>query len=187
MIRRIGWITVTALALVASASEAAGASPARVAESSTRRAPLERRDAFESHDALERRTTPPTQAQIDFRISLRSLLQRRQPDAFSTARGARIAGWVIQVEREEDGDVHLVLADRPRETSTLQWVIVEITPEGQRRGVGIPPAMLRSLVGHRVEVTGWLYYDHDVEDADPRGTSWEIHPVTNIRRLDASR
>jgi hypothetical protein len=39
---------------------------------------------------------------------------------------------------------------------------------------------LRELVGTKIQVTGWLYFEPDEEQPDPRGTRWEIHPVTAI-------
>ena len=42
------------------------------------------------------------------------------------------------------------------------------------------PRGLRKLQGSRVRVTGWLYYEPDDEQEDPRGTRWEIHPVTAV-------
>jgi hypothetical protein len=29
-------------------------------------------------------------------------------------------------------------------------------------------------------VTGWLYYEPDEDQPDPRGMRWEVHPVTEI-------
>ena len=39
---------------------------------------------------------------------------------------------------------------------------------------------LRKLVGTKVRVTGWLYFGPDPNQPDPRGTRWEIHPVTAV-------
>ena len=44
-------------------------------------------------------------------------------------------------------------------------------------------AKLKDLRGRKVAVTGWLYYEPDAESEDPRGTRWEIHPVTSIAVL----
>jgi hypothetical protein len=86
----------------------------------------------------------------------------------------------VQTEREEDGDYHLTLAAAKGETDTRKWLIVEVTPGWQKKDASLDPAALRKLQGSRVKVTGWLYYEPDEEQADPRGTRWEIHPVTAI-------
>jgi hypothetical protein len=38
---------------------------------------------------------------------------------------------------------------------------------------------LRKLRGKHVQVVGWLFHEPD-SASEPRGTLWEIHPVTSI-------
>ena len=149
-------------------------------------APASRRDLGDEprYAAMKNRGTAPTSKRIDGNISLRGLLEAKNESAFSTANGATITGHVIQVEREPDGDVHLALADAAHETNTTRWVIVEVTPAWQKRGASLGLAHLRSLVGREVRVTGWLFYEPDTQSEDPRGTRWELHPVTSIKTLD---
>ena len=59
-------------------------------------------------------------------------------------------------------------------------MIVEVTPAWQKKAASLTPDALRKLVGTRVRITGWLYWEPDDEQEDPRGTRWEIHPVTSI-------
>src|SRR5262245_41798533 len=59
---------------------------------------------------LKGRTRAPAAADMDAAATLDALLEKNDKMAFSEAKGASIEGWVVQVEREDDGDVHLVLA-----------------------------------------------------------------------------
>src|SRR5262245_33120026 len=143
------------------------------------------KDAGESKEnlALKNRAASPKSTDIDAAITLDALLAKNEPGAFSTAKAASVSGHVVQVEKEEDGDVHMVLAGVKGETSTARWVIVEVTPSWQKKSSSLSERHLRALVGQRVRVTGWLYYEPDVEGPDPRGTRWEIHPVTSVESL----
>ena len=129
---------------------------------------------------LRGRSTVPTAADIDGAATLESLLAKQEKTAFSEKKGATIEGFVVQTEREEDGDYHLTLAAAKGETDTRKWVIVEVTPAWQKKDHSLDPAALRKLHGSRVRVTGWLYYEPDDDQEDPRGTRWEIHPVTAV-------
>lgn len=132
---------------------------------------------------LRGRATAPTAADIDATATLDALLAKAAKTAFSEKKGATIEGYVVQAEREEDGDYHLALASAKGETDTRKWVIVEVTPAWQKKDASLTPASLRKLNGSRVRVTGWLYYEPDDEQVDPRGTRWELHPVTAVSAL----
>jgi hypothetical protein len=139
-------------------------------------------DKGETADAkkLRGRATAPKAADVDSAVTLDSMLSKKDKNAFSESKGATIEGYVVQVEREEDGDVHLVLAPSAGETDTKKWVIVEVTPAWQKKSGNLTTDALRKLHGQKVRVTGWLYYEPDEPSPDPRGTRWEIHPVTEI-------
>ena len=79
-------------------------------------------------------------------------------------------------------------------------IIVEVTPRMEimaTKGMNWSTSELHGLIkGLKVEITGWLFYDAEHEDAsfanDPedqigrsnwRGSCWEIHPVTSISLL----
>jgi len=96
-------------------------------------------------------------------------------------KGATVEGYVVQLEREEDGDYHVMLAPSARETDSKKWVVVEVTPAWQKKSAALSGDSLRKLHGKKVKVTGWLYYEPDEEQEDPRGTRWEIHPATEIQ------
>jgi len=139
-------------------------------------------DAGETPEALKLkgRSDAPTAAQIDAAATLEGMLARNTKSAFSEAKGATIEGWVVQVEREEDGDYHLALARAQKEPDSRHWVIVEVTPAWQKKNAALAGESLRKLNGQKVRVTGWLYYEPDPNQPDPRGTRWELHPVTDI-------
>jgi hypothetical protein len=129
---------------------------------------------------LRGRSTSPKPADIDAAATLDALLAKNDKAAFSEAKGATVEGWVVQVEREEDGDFHLTLASAKGEADTRKWVVVEVTPTWQKKSPELAQSALHKLVGTKVRVTGWLYYEPDDEQEDPRGTRWEIHPVTSV-------
>ena len=132
---------------------------------------------------LKERTTMPADADFDRNATLSALLDKSGPDAWSNSRAATVEGRVVQVEREEDGDYHLVLAPADHVTDTKRWMIVEVSPAWQKKDKALKGKALKKLMGHDVRVSGWLYYEADAEDPDPRGTRWELHPVTKIERL----
>ncbi|HEY1251836.1 MAG TPA: hypothetical protein VGH97_11655 [Thermoanaerobaculia bacterium] len=130
---------------------------------------------------LRGRSAAPKTAEIDSAVTLDAMLAKKDKAAFSETKGATVEGYVVQVEREEDGDYHLTLASAAGETDTKKWVIVEVTPTWQKKETSFSGDSLRKLYGKKVRVTGWLYYEPDEEGPDPRGTRWEIHPVTDIK------
>lgn len=136
------------------------------------------------YQALKGRASAPRNADLDKAASLESLLSKSGESDWSNAKAAHIEGFVIQVEHEEDGDVHLSLAAAANEPDTRKWIIVEVTPAWRSKDKSMSEAHLRALRGKPIGVTGWLYFEPDVEWADPRGTRWELHPVTNITKLN---
>jgi hypothetical protein len=128
-----------------------------------------------------KRMTAPAEPDMDKGVTLDLLLTKSGPKDWSEKKGATIEGWVIQVEREKDGDMKMVLASQKGETSTTKWVIVEVPTTWQKKDPALSEDSLRALYGKKVQVTGWLEYDTK-NDPDPRGTLWEIHPVTKITK-----
>jgi len=133
---------------------------------------------------LTGRSAAPKAGEIDSAVTLDAMLSKKDKSSLSEAKGATIAGYVVQVEREEDGDYHVTLASAAGETDTRKWVVVEVTPAWQKKSPSLAPEALRRLHGKKVRVTGWLYYEPDQDQPDPRGTHWEIHPVTEIVTAD---
>jgi hypothetical protein len=132
------------------------------------------------YKALKDRTTEPAATDIDKSVTLDSLLAKNDEKAWQQTKGAAIEGYVIQVEKEEDGDYHIVMSSKANEIDTKKWVIVEVTQAWQKKKANLAAAKLRDFYGKKIRVTGWLFYEPDVSQPDPRGTRWEIHPVTNI-------
>jgi hypothetical protein len=132
--------------------------------------------------ALKNRTTPPKSADIDQSATIAGLLSKSGPNDWSDKKAAVLDGYVLQVEKDPDGDVVMFLAANAGETSTTKWVIVEVPPAWQKQAT-LSEKSLRGLVQKHVKVTGWLFYDA-TDNADPRGTRWEIHPVTSVAVLD---
>jgi len=129
---------------------------------------------------LRDRSTAPGAADMDAAATFDALLSKKDRSAFSERKGATVEGWVVQVEREEDGDVHLALAPEKGGADTKKWVIVEVPTAWQKKSASLSESALRQLVGAKVRVTGWLYYEPDPDQPDPRGTRWELHPVTAV-------
>ncbi len=165
--------------------------------------------AKRANNALKNRTVLPTVVDFDPSVTLEALLQpgddRRR---WSNNRAAAIEGLVVRVieaGRETANclsttrrDLHIELAQR-LDASSRERVIVEVTPplrdQASKRGLDWSATTLqRMLVGRRVRLEGWLFFDdeHDdeAENTRPggvgnwRATAWEIHPVTSIAVLD---
>jgi len=133
--------------------------------------------------AAKNRHATPTPAQIDARVTVTALLDQPFADAWSSEKAARVEGVIVQVENEEDGDTHIVLAPAGEEKNTARWVIAEVTRASRAHHKDLGLARLKDLRGKKVAVTGWLYYEPDADSEDPRGTRWEIHPITSIAAL----
>jgi len=133
--------------------------------------------------ALKSRRSAPKDADIDANVSIASLLAKQEQSAWSSNKGGILEGHVVQVEKDSDGDVVMFLAANHGETNTNNWVIVEVPPAWQKRDAALSEKHCRSLMGKHVKVTGWLFYDTNPTE-DPRGTPWELHPVTRIAVMD---
>ena len=134
--------------------------------------------------ALKNRRVAPGQNNIDKAATLKSLLDKKNETDWSTSRGAVIEGYVVQIEKEEDGDYHISLAEDKGENDTNKWIIVEVPPNWRTRNASLSSTRIKQLHRKRVRVTGWLYYEPDADQGDPRGTRWELHPVTNISVIE---
>ncbi len=136
--------------------------------------------------ALKGRMGSPKPADMDAKVSVASFLAQKGEKEWSMAKGGALEGYVIQVEKEEDGDFHLVLSANANETSTAKWVIIEVSPAWRKKNPALSDAKLRALRGKKIHATGWLLYEPDGQDEgnDPRGTRWELHPVTDIKVMD---
>jgi hypothetical protein len=84
------------------------------------------------YKALKERMSAPGAADIDKSVTLDELLAKTGEKDLPQTKAAVVEGNVIQTEKEEDGDYHLVLAAKTGETDTKKWVIVEVTPAWQK-------------------------------------------------------
>jgi hypothetical protein len=165
--------------------------------------------AQRARNELKNRTALPTVADFDRSATLEALLQPgNDRQRWSNNRAAAIEGFVvraIEAGRETANclsatrrDLHIELAQGP-DASPRERVIVEVTPrlrdQALKRGLDwSTPALQRALVGRRVRIEGWLFFDdeHDdeAENTRPgragnwRATAWEVHPVTAIVVLE---
>lgn len=134
--------------------------------------------------ALKNRRSAPGQNNIDKAVTLKSLLDKKNETDWPTSKGAVIEGYVLQIEKEEDGDYHIALAEDRGENDTNKWVIVEVTPAWRTRKASLSDSRLKQLHGKKVRVTGWLFYEPEADQVDPRGTRWELHPVTDVSVIE---
>ncbi len=139
-------------------------------------------DAGESKAAmaLKHRHGAPKVSDIDGAASLDALLAKTGKDDWSASKAATVEGYVITVEHEEDGDTHIALAAAAKEPDSRKWLIAEVTPQMRAGHKAFSDKSLRKLHGQKVSVTGWLYFEPDTDSQDPRGTLWELHPVSSI-------
>lgn len=124
------------------------------------------------------------------------------------ARGVSLEGYVQRTLLAGDGDLHLELAPTRRLPGgpDTTYVTAEITPSFRHGSAAWQHERLRERFRPnrggpaawdsgpaRVRLTGWLLYDgpYDrqpsrwtLENAAPRVSGWEIHPVTRIEVWD---
>ena len=100
-------------------------------------------------------------------------------------------------------DTHIELTPDENHTDAKYRVIVEVTPRLREimaeQGLNWSTESLNGMIkGVKIQVSGWLFYDAEHEDAsfsndaddtygrqNWRATCWEIHPVTSITILPA--
>lgn len=161
---------------------------------------------------LKNRYQLPVRSDFDRSVTLSHLLRARGPSALSDQVAVQIEGFVHNVKvggiescncRRNDPsgrDTHIEITP----TSSVgdrQVVICEVTPRIRavvgKSGKDWSTEALKSLIGKRVRLSGWLYFDPDhvneSDEEDPqdrvgqtnwRATSWEVHPITEIEVLE---
>lgn len=160
---------------------------------------------------LKNRTAMPARPDIDATVTLKAMVAPGDDRSrWSTQHAAVIEGYVANVmvggvesvncgaRKPADRDTHIELTLDPRNDAEIRHVIVEVTPRIRSvmaaQGKGWSTDVLRSLVGRRVRVTGWLLFDreHATQSVNTAGsrsskawraTAWELHPVTSIEVL----
>ncbi len=133
--------------------------------------------------ALKARETTPQASDIDSAATLKSLLAEKRVKDHDSAKAAVLEGYVLKSEKEPDGDWVLVLAPG-HASKRMHRLLLEVPAAWQAKNPKLAPAALEQAKGHKVRATGWLLYDTAPDDRDPRGTLWELHPVTDLEILD---
>jgi hypothetical protein len=159
-------------------------------------------------NSLKNRTTLPTAADFDPRVTLDALLAPGEDRSrWQHSRAGAIEGYIVRVHDAGPEsshcfsgtrlDAHIEVALRP-DAPPNERVIVEVTPPMREwatsRGIDWNTGTLRShLTGRRARIEGWLLFDDEHEEESEntrpghrgnwRATAWEIHPVTAIVRL----
>ncbi len=170
---------------------------------------------FEHLDSLKNRNYKGT---IDTTVTLQSILATgNDENRFKPSQYVRLVGYVILVKagdaetcnchafgdmehkdtlsREEQKkvmDIHIELALNPTDKPT-QAMIVEINRFTKADSLNYTVANLKKLVGKKVEVDGFLYFDVEHKqnsvNCNPYGTNlWrrtctEVHPCIFIKQL----
>src|SRR5215831_4414829 len=67
--------------------------------------------------ALKNRPTAPKATDIDKAVTIDSMLQAKKESDLTQTKAAAVDGYVVQVEREDDGDYHLALASAEHESN----------------------------------------------------------------------
>jgi hypothetical protein len=109
-----------------------------------------------------------------------------------SARGVSLDGYIAEVLRMPDGDLHVHLRSTPSphcfpKGHREEQIVTEVTPDFQTPATGWSYAVLRDLCDHqrRVRIAGWLMHDFPHRESHTwRATPWEIHPVTRIEVWD---
>jgi hypothetical protein len=159
---------------------------------------------------LKNRIQVPDASDFDTAVTLEALRQPGEDtERWSTALAATIEGYVRSAKGTSKEtcncgakdkhltDTHLDIVAGPDDEG--RPVIAEITPVWRliHEHFGMEdwssPAIKQKYEGHRVRITGWLFFDeahlHDADNTDPgdwtgnenwRATCWEIHPITSI-------
>ena len=161
-------------------------------------------------NALKNRYKLPAESDMETQISLEQLMNSADPNAFQQDKAITLTGYVFNVKvggiescnckakKVQYRDTHIELTPDADHTDSNFRVIVEVTPRLRnlmsKKGINWSTATLKkNLIGHTIEVTGWLFYDVEHEDQasanDPndeigrknfRATCWELHPITSL-------
>ena len=155
----------------------------------------------------------PDSTSINRTITFSNLLSSGNANQFDQSKAITIQGYVFDVKtggvetcncKTKDPafrDTHIEITPDENHTDPQYRIIAEVTPRIRElmatKGINWSTTELNGLLkGLKVEVTGWLFYDSEHEDAsyanDPndeigrsnwRGSCWEIHPITSITLL----
>lgn len=158
----------------------------------------ERRELYR----LKNRTSFPEISDFDSQVSLQLLLHPGDDrHRWSQSKAAVVEGYVQSVAAAKpelancycgrDIHIHISLGQQatPREHFVLE-ITPRVKPVINGASADTVEDLRNALVGRRVRVEGWLFFDaqhfDEAENFAPgrsdnwRATAWEIHPVTKI-------
>jgi len=162
----------------------------------------------------------PTPQDFDHSVTLEKMIGsdgEHDRTKFDTKKAVTIEGYVIYAAKNGSSetcnchatdpyftDQHFELALTPDEPKDSRTVIVEITPRLREimahKGTDWTNSNMQKYLGHKVRVSGWLFYDAEHEkDACSyhpdkcgdvpgfnRHTCWEIHPITKFEDISGN-
>ena len=114
----------------------------------------------------------------------------------SSERAIGLEGYLAEVIRRQDGDLHLHLRNAPQPQCFPsgprgRQIVTEVTPAFQPPHTGWSAEVLLALCERQVPVrlSGWLLHDfpHVPDVGKWRVSAWEIHPVTRIEVWNTER
>jgi len=155
---------------------------------------------------LKNRYLLPPAAAVDTTVTLEDLMTPALSEAgrWSMESGAVVEGFVVAVRMDHPSDANCRRQDEPGRDTILELAPFRNAPPEDRLFAVVTPRAkliaaqggedystegLRRLVGARVQVTGWLFYDaRDAwktgdnfdQEAPRRASAWEIHPALVI-------
>ncbi|MFL5741203.1 MAG: hypothetical protein ACJ75B_13350 [Flavisolibacter sp.] len=165
-------------------------------------------------DEYKNRYQFPSASDFDTSINLESLSASADPNGFDIDKAVILRGYVFNVKTggvescncktndPQYRDTHIELVPDEHHTDPQYRLIVEVTPRlrlymADRGEDWSTPSLKQKLIGHHVEISGWLFYDAEHETGsfanDPdnvigqknwRASCWEVHPVTHLQLAD---
>ncbi len=168
------------------------------------------RPEYKLNEYKNRYVTPK---ENDFKedITFNQLLASGDETEFPIEKAVNISGYVFNVKMggietcnckaqdEDHRDTHIELTPDEQHTEPQYRLIVEVTPRMRAvftaKGLDWSTQALKDkLIGHRIKVEGWLFYDEEHKSqsfaTNPNGernwraSCWELHPVTGIKVID---
>src|SRR5260221_1485160 len=177
----------------------------------------QRKKELEDLNKLKNRYSFPKAEDFDNSVTLEKMLgvdQEHDRNKFDITKAVTIEGYIVyaattgskescncQTTSANYTDQHFELALTPEEPKDGRTVIVEITPRIRQimhqGGEDWTHAEMKKYVGHKVRVSGWLFYDaehekdacsyHPEKCGDVPGfnrhTCWEVHPITSFEDI----
>jgi hypothetical protein len=168
-------------------------------------------DVAKALNRLKNRSNVPNDKDIAKEVSLAALLAPgNDVNRFDDEKAASISGYVVSVrlggktsanffsDDPNKRDTNIMIApseDAPANQQVVAIVTWRLREQMKTKGIDwSTQALQHSIKGKWTQVTGWLLFNtmhiNSAENTNPghpnnwRATSWELHPVTDIRVTD---